>query len=145
MFLFWLLGELLWDWTKRFIINGVVHKNLNNASNGLPSSRPVWYINRAPNSNCKDPVFSVLEGKPLSSTFLGVLPLLWWKIVLEVVFLVGGFKFLDKVSRGQFVSTKFLDVRDSVCIALECVNLGWKLTPITNNFHRQVGGRYVSN
>ena len=41
-----------------------------------------------------------------------------------MVFLVGGFKFLDKVSRGQFVSTKFLDVRDSVCIALECVNLG---------------------
>ena len=68
------MGELLWDWTEGFIRNGVVNKNLDNTSTGLPDSGTEWCINRAPDSHCKDPGFRFLGGKPLS-TFLGFLPL----------------------------------------------------------------------
>ena len=75
--------------TRKNSVFGHFSRSVNNTSIGLPDSRTEWFIIRALDSHCKNPGFSFLEGKPLST------------------FLDRGFKFLDKVTRDVFIPTKF--------------------------------------
>ena len=63
-------------------------RSVNNTSIGLPDSGTEWFIIREPGFHCKNPGFSFLGSKPLSS-FLGVLPLCWCCTCFRGGFLVG--------------------------------------------------------